>query len=766
MTDLLPTLPTPRASLAAASHAATPQTPARISFRAVFEALVARPVAVQARGQTVVPEIRQPADSVPEGDDPATDIGGNAPLDDKVTDGLMDMAPLIVRSDVTVAATLTEFDVAPEFSLPQSNKAAVADPDDHPGLPSADAPAAPLVVTFLPEGSIPDPDPVTNTSRSADAPVGHLTQPSPQDASGPLLLAALTPFAPVAPMVRRLGTTDILPAAFSRQAAMGAPAVNPRQSATAMAPSAQVLSVSAIVVPATPVGPATVPDRVAAEAAAVAAQVGWQDQTRGPLAVPSVPDPVSPSIAAGGIPPGPIAPASVAPRPMQPAKAVASATLSGSALSLPGSDRFALSRPDVMQTPPTGTTRPPFVARTPAVAPVVQPQTVIAADPQPHEGAATQPAPYMAAPPGVRVVRSAPDAIQPGMGLQPVLAADGPRRTEAVQAGPVGTAALTPAASASPRAVSVASCSDEPQVAVGPSPRHAGAIAEVTAPEASPDMAARSPRNGTHDAVVTVAGWIAPGAPAGRRADAVTGAAVSGATPQPVLQDHHPLADDLLPRDRMTDPGRDRPKDALRDPALPNARPAIDDSLRAPEIVLAEAGSAESTRAASPEPGSGPAWPGLDVTETRAAAEPRGEARLNAAAPDLPRQIALRLSEAPAEAAGEGVELRLSPEELGPVRLTLRQVDGQMTVMITVERPETLDLMRRHVDQLLQDMRSIGYASVRLDMQAQGDRQPAPPPPSPAEFRPVDEPPATLVPASVANATATVRASGGLDLRF
>jgi hypothetical protein len=141
----------------------------------------------------------------------------------------------------------------------------------------------------------------------------------------------------------------------------------------------------------------------------------------------------------------------------------------------------------------------------------------------------------------------------------------------------------------------------------------------------------------------------------------------------------------------------------------------------------------------------------------------RTEVRLNTAAPDLPRQIAQHLADTPPDQAAQGIELRLSPEELGPLRLTLRNLDGHMTVTVAVERPETLDLMRRHADQLLQDMRSLGYVSVRLDMQAQGDRRPPPfAPPTDgrvAQVVPVPDPTASVAPSQPLT-------SGGLDLRF
>lgn len=143
--------------------------------------------------------------------------------------------------------------------------------------------------------------------------------------------------------------------------------------------------------------------------------------------------------------------------------------------------------------------------------------------------------------------------------------------------------------------------------------------------------------------------------------------------------------------------------------------------------------------------------------------EARADGRLQTSAPDFPRQVAQRLSDTPPEQAAKGIELRLSPEELGPLRLTLRNVDGHMTITVAVERPETLDLMRRHADQLLNDMRSLGYVSVRLDMQAQGDRRPSIP------LRPQGDRHETAMagPDSIISASPVPRlVSAGLDLRF
>lgn len=67
-------------------------------------------------------------------------------------------------------------------------------------------------------------------------------------------------------------------------------------------------------------------------------------------------------------------------------------------------------------------------------------------------------------------------------------------------------------------------------------------------------------------------------------------------------------------------------------------------------------------------------------------------------------------------------EIALNPEELGKVRIQLSGVDQTMTVAIIAERPETADLMRRHIDTLVQDFRALGYTDVRFDFGQQAGR--------------------------------------------
>lgn len=100
--------------------------------------------------------------------------------------------------------------------------------------------------------------------------------------------------------------------------------------------------------------------------------------------------------------------------------------------------------------------------------------------------------------------------------------------------------------------------------------------------------------------------------------------------------------------------------------------------------------------------------------------------------PDLPRHVATQISAAVqrgmplAGGAGGGVagasagggeqaiELTLNPAELGRVRISMTPGDGTITVTVIAERPETLELMRRHADMLAQDFRHLGLGSAEF----------------------------------------------------
>lgn len=84
-------------------------------------------------------------------------------------------------------------------------------------------------------------------------------------------------------------------------------------------------------------------------------------------------------------------------------------------------------------------------------------------------------------------------------------------------------------------------------------------------------------------------------------------------------------------------------------------------------------------------------------------------------------------------------ELRLSPEELGAVRIDLATEGDRASLVISAERQDTLDLMRRNADRLAGDLRAAGFQQLDLSFgRWSGQGQGAPTPHLPE----IDPPPA------------------------
>lgn len=81
------------------------------------------------------------------------------------------------------------------------------------------------------------------------------------------------------------------------------------------------------------------------------------------------------------------------------------------------------------------------------------------------------------------------------------------------------------------------------------------------------------------------------------------------------------------------------------------------------------------------------------------------------------RQVAQQLVQATPTQAPGTTEITLNPEELGRVRMSLTMLDGSMTLTIQAERPETADLMRRHIDQLAQTYRQLGFTNIAFNFE-------------------------------------------------
>lgn len=151
-----------------------------------------------------------------------------------------------------------------------------------------------------------------------------------------------------------------------------------------------------------------------------------------------------------------------------------------------------------------------------------------------------------------------------------------------------------------------------------------------------------------------------------------------------------------------------------------------------------------SAAAAAPIPAPGPAAPAVAPSQLAPVIVMAATPTMSAGAPPGPADITVTLS----------------PAELGTLHLRVSSEGDALRVTILADRADTLDLMRRHGDQLLDDLRSLGFGGATLGFGTSGGgqaapRDPATPAPPGAEaFSPPPPAPSRIV------------REGGLDLRL
>jgi flagellar hook-length control protein FliK len=131
----------------------------------------------------------------------------------------------------------------------------------------------------------------------------------------------------------------------------------------------------------------------------------------------------------------------------------------------------------------------------------------------------------------------------------------------------------------------------------------------------------------------------------------------------------------------------------------------------------------------------------------------------------LPHAITSQLAESLTRFSDRPVEITLSPEELGKVRMTLLTDANSLTLNLVADRPETLDLLRRNIDQLAQDFRDLGFANLSFSFEQQhsSDNQDLPPEP-PKDGGPAQPDPAALPPTHALTSNHMI--AGQIDIRL
>lgn len=114
-----------------------------------------------------------------------------------------------------------------------------------------------------------------------------------------------------------------------------------------------------------------------------------------------------------------------------------------------------------------------------------------------------------------------------------------------------------------------------------------------------------------------------------------------------------------------------------------------------------------------------------NLTEVMTAAETSLRQATSSQAPQLQptqaqasqdaRHIAQQLAAQLSKQSDGTTVIRLNPDELGPVRMSLRNTDGIMALTILAERPETAEIMRRNIGELAQEFNALGYTNLSFD---------------------------------------------------
>lgn len=87
---------------------------------------------------------------------------------------------------------------------------------------------------------------------------------------------------------------------------------------------------------------------------------------------------------------------------------------------------------------------------------------------------------------------------------------------------------------------------------------------------------------------------------------------------------------------------------------------------------------------------------------------------------EMPQHVAHAIAQALHSSPEKNVEIALNPVELGRVRIVMSPSDAGMTVNILADRPETLELMRRNIDDLGRSMSELGYEDINFSFGQDG----------------------------------------------
>ena len=152
-------------------------------------------------------------------------------------------------------------------------------------------------------------------------------------------------------------------------------------------------------------------------------------------------------------------------------------------------------------------------------------------------------------------------------------------------------------------------------------------------------------------------------------------------------------------------------------PAAPDSKPALAHFTQTPAAI-------EQPDTPRPElqPADFPSAP----AQLRTADQPRQ--------PQVaPANLTGQLLQHAATAIERQVDVLLSPEELGRVKFQIRHHGEQVSILLTAERFDTMEMLKRHGEELMREFRQAGFAGASLDFGRWG-QQPQSQQQAPASF--------------------------------
>ena len=203
--------------------------------------------------------------------------------------------------------------------------------------------------------------------------------------------------------------------------------------------------------------------------------------------------------------------------------------------------------------------------------------------------------------------------------------------------------------------------------------------------------------------------------------------------------------------------------------AIVNPKPGPAARQAAPETsVIGQAPAQPATSSAlQPQPLAPPQATSQPLPQLQMAALPHNATPHGAdhTARDLPKGFTTTLAHSINDSGHARAELILEPAELGRMRFDMVTQGDQVQITLAAERPDTLELLRRHADDLRQEFRASGIDTGSLSFGQWGQQgQGASKPDAPSGFAaddPIIPTPSEPIPAPRASVAGT-----GLDLRL